>query len=105
MLCAQVTTTEITLKIMTMKLFNSKLLVLFLLPACVGCKNIHTELFIPAEPEIIWSVLMDETSYKNWHSVLIPLEGEEIKEGNKLKYTMTKEDGKKIEICFFLTSE
>ncbi len=81
-----------------MKLFNSKWISLFLSLVCVGCKTVHTEIIIPVEPEVIWSVLMDETSYKNWHSVLVPLEGEKIKEGNKLKYTMTGKNGKKIEI-------
>lgn len=82
-----------------MKRFYSKwAFLLFLLPVCVGCKTVHTELIIPAEPEAIWSVLMDETSYQEWHSVLVPLEGQDIKKSKKLKYTMTDGGGKKIVI-------
>ncbi len=69
-----------------------------IIPVLLGCKSVHTELFIPAESEVIWSILMDETSYKEWHPVLVPLEGEKLKEGETLKYTMISPNGKNSEV-------
>jgi hypothetical protein len=69
------------------------LLVMFLL----GCKSVHTEIFIPASPEKVWGVLMDASGYKAWNPVLVPLEGE-IKEGQKIKYRWTQPDGTQSEI-------
>ena len=83
-----------------MKRYNVKWIVFFLLPICISCKTVHTELIIPDDPEAIWSVLMDETSYKDWHSVLEPFEGEDIQEGKTVKYFVKEPDGNKIEIEF-----
>ena len=52
---------------------------------------------IPADPEIIWSVLTDTSGYKAWNPVLVPIEGD-LQEGKKLKYQMTEPDGKQSEI-------
>ena len=59
-----------------------------------GCKAVHTEITIPADPEIIWSVLTDASGYKAWNPVLVPIEGE-LREGRKIKYQMTQPNGKK----------
>ena len=55
------------------------------LPVCIGCSSVHTEITIPAEPEIVWSVLTDTAGYKAWNPVLISIEGE-LREGEKIKY-------------------
>ena len=62
---------------------------------CVNCKTVRTELIIPAEPEVVWAMLTDESSYKDWHKVLVPLEGEKLQEGHSIRYTMTANDGSK----------
>ena len=69
------------------------LLVLYL----TGRKSVHTEIFIPADPEKIWAVLMDVTGYKEWNPVLIPVEGE-FTEGARLKYEMVQPDGKRSKL-------
>ena len=80
-----------------MKISNAKWLV-FILPLVFGgCKAVHTEITIPADPEIIWSVLADASGYKAWNPVLVPIEGD-LQEGEKLKYQMTQPDGKQSEI-------
>jgi hypothetical protein len=79
------------------KNFKSKWIV-FITPLVFwGCKAVHTEITIPAEPEIIWSVLTDASGYKVWNPVLVPIEGD-LREGEKLKYQMTQPDGKQSEI-------
>lgn len=62
-----------------------------------GCTSVHTELFIPAEPEEVWAVLVDARGYEEWNPVLIPIEGELI-EGKTVKYQMTEPNGKQSEI-------
>ncbi|MGD9057176.1 MAG: SRPBCC domain-containing protein [Desulfobacterales bacterium] len=80
-----------------MKISNAKWL-LFILPLVFGgCKAAHTEITIPADPEIIWSVLTDASGYKAWNPVLVPIEGD-LREGEKLKYQMTQPDGKQSDI-------
>ncbi len=59
-----------------------------------GCKTVHTELIVPAEPREVWAVLSDGPGYKEWNPVLVPVEGE-LREGAKLKYSMTDGTGKK----------
>jgi hypothetical protein len=83
-----------------MTIFNSKwtvailaLLCLLLVLYFLGRKTFHTEITIPADPEIVWSVLMDATGYKDWNPLLVPIEGN-LKEGEKLKYRMTQPNGK-----------
>ena len=79
---------------MTVKFFNPKWIVFSLLPVCVSCKTFHTEITIPADPELVWSVLMNLPGYKAWNPLLVPIEGN-LQEGEKLKYQMTQPDGKK----------
>lgn len=65
------------------------LVVLYLM----GHKSVHAELVISAEPEEIWSVLMDKDRYREWNPILIPVEGD-LREGEKLQYQMISPDGK-----------
>ena len=72
--------------------------VVFIVPLVfLGCKAVHTEITIPADPEIIWSVLTDAPAYHEWNPVLVPIEGD-LQEGKKIKYQMTQPDGKQSEI-------
>ena len=80
-----------------MKIFNPKWIVLGLLSICVGCETFHTEIIIPADPETVWSVLMDTPGYKEWNPLLVPIEGN-LQEGQKIKYQMTQPDGKQSEL-------
>ena len=80
-----------------MKTSNLRWIIYSILPICMGCTSVHTEITIPADPEIIWSVLTDAPGYQAWNPVLVPIEGD-LREGEKLKYQMTQPDGKKSEI-------
>lgn len=50
-----------------------------------GCETMHTRIVIPAEPEAVWSVLMDTEKYHEWNPVFIKAEGD-IVEGATLNY-------------------
>jgi len=76
---------------------KSKWLLFSLIPICVSCTTFHTEIIIPAEPEAIWSVLIDAPGYKEWNPLLIPLTGS-LQEGQKITYQMTQPDGKQSEL-------
>ena len=80
-----------------MKTFKLKWIVFITPLVFLSCKAVHTEITIPAEPEIIWSVLTDASGYKAWNPVLVPIEGD-LREGEKLKYQMTQPDGKQSEV-------
>ena len=80
-----------------MKLAKLRWIIYCILPVCIGCSSVHTEITIPAEPEKVWSVLTDTSGYKAWNPVLVPIEGD-LKEGGKLKYQMTQPDGKQSEV-------
>ena len=82
---------------MIMKIFKAKCIAYILPLVFWSCKAVHTEITIPADPEIIWSVLTDASGYKEWNPVLVPIEGD-LREGEKLKYQMTQPDGKQSEI-------
>ena len=43
--------------------------------ALSGRKTFHTEIHIPASPEIVWEVLMDTHSYPAWNPVFIEVSG------------------------------
>ena len=62
-----------------------------------GRKSVHNEITINASPEKVWSVLINTDDYDNWNPVMKLLEGE-VKEGNKVKYQFTQEEGKVSEI-------
>ncbi len=62
-----------------------------------SCYTVNTELVIPAQPEKVWAVLMDEAGYNEWNPDLVPIDGE-IKEGNILTYRMTDAEGKQSDV-------
>ncbi len=74
-----------------MKILNPKWLVFGLIPICMGCETMHTEITIPAEPEKVWSVLTDAASYSEWNPVFIQVNGE-FREGATLQNQV--KDGK-----------
>ena len=76
-----------------MTILKSKWMVLIITLFCLSCKAVHTEITIPAKPEMIWAVLTDASGYKAWNPVLVPIEGE-FREGTKIKYQMIQPDGK-----------
>ena len=41
----------------------------------VSRKSVHSEIIIPALPQEIWKVLMDQNAYPEWNPVLIPVRG------------------------------
>lgn len=61
--------------------------------AVPACKTVHTELFIPAQPEEVWAVLADGAKYEEWNPVLVPVAGE-LREGEAVRYRMTEPNGK-----------
>lgn len=69
------------------------LVVLFVL----GRKSVHSEIVIKAQPTDVWKVLMDNGSYQEWNTVLIPLNGE-LKEGEKVLYEFNQDENTKSEI-------
>ena len=62
-----------------------------------GRKSVHNEVIIHSKPEIVWNVIIDMKEYPNWNPVIRLLEGEVI-EGNKVKYGLTQDEKKEIEI-------
>lgn len=65
--------------------------------ALFGCKTVHTEITIPANPQTVWSVLSDGPGYKQWNPVLVPIKGE-FRQGETLTYLMIQPDGKKSQV-------
>jgi len=57
-----------------------------------GCKSVHADLVVPAEPSEIWAVLMDGEHYGEWNTVLVEVEGE-FREGATMTYQMMSPDG------------
>ena len=67
---------------------NKWIFLFIMIPAILGlsgCETMHTRVVIPAEPEDVWSVLMDTEKYHEWNPVFIKAEGEII-EGETLHY-------------------
>lgn len=80
-----------------MKFSGFKYLLLCLVPFLAGCKTFHAEITIPAKPDEVWFVMTDEKKFKEWHTVLDPIEGE-FQEGGKINYRITEKSGKQYEI-------
>ena len=76
-----------------MKTFKLKWIVFITPLVFLSCKAVHTEITIPAEPEIIWSVLTDAPAYQEWNPVIVKIEGE-FREGEKIKNRLKQPDGK-----------
>lgn len=89
---------------MNMAFFDSKWAVVFLVFAGVivllyllGHKTVHTELVIPADSKIIWSVLTDTPKYEEWNPIMVKVQGE-LREGKKLINQFRQADGKEYEV-------
>lgn len=84
----------------TILLFGGIIFVLLLLIAgshFLVSKEFHAETHILADPQKVWTFLLDETKYKKWNTVLIPI-NENITQGKKIKYEMTDQNNKKSTI-------
>lgn len=57
-------------------------------------RTFHTELLISAPVDEVWGLLLNESRYKEWNTVLVPVEGKII-QGRKLRYEMTNENNEK----------
>ena len=84
-----------------MSLFSSKLfLILLILTAALvvlvitGRKSAHAEVIVSATPDAVWNVLSDLSQYKQWNTVLIPVEGQ-LQKNQKIKYEFTDVNGNK----------
>ena len=79
---------------MTTKWIVAIVLILFALvaSALLARKSVRAELMIQADPEEVWAVLTDPTSYKDWNPILISVEGE-FAEGRRLSVEMKNPDG------------
>jgi uncharacterized protein YndB with AHSA1/START domain len=69
-----------------MTILKSKWIVFIMPLVFLSCKAVHTEIVIPAPPDVIWMVLTDAAGYQEWNPVLIPVEGEirEVSKGSDL---------------------
>ena len=74
-----------------------KNLIFGILPFCMGCASVHTEIVIDAPLEKVWSVILDTASYSNWNPVMVQVDGKhEI--GKTLTYQVKAPDEKPTEI-------
>ena len=70
-------------------------LVLALL-SLTGRHTVHAEIIIPADPEKVWSVLIDASEYKEWNPVIVPLKGD-FRQGGEITYQVTEPNGKQYQ--------
>ncbi len=56
-------------------LFAGIPLLIILILYIFGRKSVHAEIVINASSEKIWNVLMDKSAYREWNTVLIPVNG------------------------------
>ncbi len=73
------------------------LIAIFVILNITGRKSVHHEIIINASPENVWAVLMDTDNYSSWNPVMKLVDGE-IKEGNRVKYHFTQDEGNEYEI-------
>lgn len=66
--------------------------------ALTGNKSVHHEIGINAPIEKVWQTLTDMEAYTDWNPTMQLVEGE-VKEGNKVKYLFTQEEGKSYEVA------
>lgn len=59
---------------------------------CAGCATVHTEVFVPAPPEVVWGVLTDANGYADWNPVFIDADGH-YAEGESVRYRVREPDG------------
>lgn len=60
-------------------------------------KSVRAELVIPAQPEQVWSVITDPTSYPDWNPILVAIDGKFV-EGQKLLVEMKNPDGSSTDV-------
>lgn len=66
--------------------------------AFTGRKTFHVEQFIPAPPEVVWSVLMDTAAYTEWNPVFTSVEGTYL-EGGTVQNTVVDPNGNVLNIA------
>ena len=83
---------------LVMALLKSKWILFIGIPLLViivlyilGRKSVHAEIVINASPEKVWSVLTDKSVYREWNTVLIPVNGE-LKLGSKVEYEFHQDE-------------
>ena len=87
-----------------MHLLTSKwMIVVYILLALViilfltGKKSVHAEIIVNTSPDRVWEVLMDQQSYNNWSTVLIPTDGV-FHSDSTVTYDMIDADGKSTSV-------
>ena len=87
------------MSLLTLKLMITAgaLAVILIILYLVGHKSVHSELFVPATPQQVWSVLLDTDNYERWNTVLVLHSGELI-EGNEVTYEFRQDDENSYEI-------
>lgn len=72
-------------------IFVCLVILIFIILYMIGQKSVHSESFIPATPEEVWSVLIDTQNIKTWNTILIPIDGE-LREGASIKYEFYQDE-------------
>ncbi|CAL2087394.1 conserved hypothetical protein [Tenacibaculum sp. 190524A05c] len=85
-------------------MFNSKVIVIVFVIIIVlvvlyitGKKSVHHEIMINANPDRVWSVLINTGAYKEWNPTMLVLKGE-VQEGNTVIYQFSQDENNKSEI-------
>ena len=68
------------------------ILIVLVLLALFSRKSVRSEMTIPADPDEVWSVLTDSSSYPDWNPILVAVRGE-FEEGATLGVDMKSPDG------------
>lgn len=66
----------------------SVLVVLYL----TSTRTFEAEIYVEADPEEVWAVLVDERGYEDWNPLLVPSNGK-FQQGAKIVYQMTPPEG------------
>ena len=66
--------------------------------ALFGKKTFHVEIFIPAPPSAVWSVLTDAERYEDWNPVFVKVEGT-YRIGEEINNLVRQPDGSEVEIA------
>ncbi|MEM7405832.1 MAG: SRPBCC domain-containing protein [Pseudomonadota bacterium] len=62
-----------------------------------GYKTVQAEIVIDASPKAVWAVLMDASSYEQWHPVINPISGP-FEIGKTIPYRMKSPGGEVSEV-------
>ena len=68
------------------------LLAVLIALALLARKSVRAEITMQADPDQVWAVLTDSTSYKDWNPILVSVDGEFV-EGRTLSVEMKNPDG------------